>query len=74
MQLFIRVPQTTNNTLLIDYGPTDTIYDIKCKLFNITHIPVVKLNIFYVIKKLEDDKCFDDYDILNNSTLDVFIS
>lgn len=61
MQIFVKT--RTNYTLTLDVDPSDTIYNIKCKIQHRQGIDPTKQTLTFIGKQLEDGHTLTHYNI-----------
>ena len=71
MIIFVR--NLNGKKLTLEVEPTDTIETIKNKIYDLEGTPMESMNLHYNSKKLEDNRNLSDYDIQNESTINMVI-
>lgn len=72
MQIYIDVPE--QDLLALDVEPSDNIENVKGKIQDKTSIPPEDQTLYFNSTLLEDDRTLKDYNILEESTLQLAIS
>lgn len=72
LNIFIKNIQ--DKTVLLHMKETDTVGELKKKVYDKTSIPEIEQRLFYRAKQLNDNsKTLKDYDISNNSTMHLLL-
>lgn len=69
--ILINLKRISGEIVKYFFRPSTTIQDIKEKLFEYTHLPVEFHTLKFDEKELDDLKTLNDYNITNNSTLNL---
>ena len=71
LDIYIKTP--TGKLILIDVKSSDSINNVKCKIKNKEKMPTDQQHLKFSGYQLEDDKILKDYNIQNNSIIDLVI-
>ena len=63
----------SQETILVEVDPSETIANVKKKIRDKKGFPAVEQRLVFHGKKLEDERTLSDYSIQNNSTLNVVL-
>ena len=70
-QVFIKT--LTGKTLTVVVKKTDTVENLKKKIYEHEDIPIHRQRIVFASKQLEDARTIADYDITKNATLHLML-